>query len=186
VSVVYWIRLEDHFDMSSDGYIGVAVDFDSRLVRHRSITSRSDCHFGRAIRYHGWKNMLCDVIFSGADTECYALESNLRPDFQIGWNEAIGGCGGDRSEYIDYAARGKPVGNTKPRTGLENPFFGKSHNEETRRTQTIARSQSVIRTPDGIFFGFNSLARHLKVHKATAKNIALKQGWEIESKPALY
>jgi hypothetical protein len=186
MSVVYWIRLEEHFDMNSDGYIGVAIDLDSRLVRHRSITSRNDCHFGRAIRYHGWKNLLCDVVFCGTDEECYALETKLRPEFQIGWNEAIGGCGGDRSEYIDYAARAKPIGNKNPRYGQENPFFGKSHTTKTRQTQTIARSQSVIRTPDGIFFGFNSLAKHLRVHKATAKNIAIRQGWKIEDKPSLY
>jgi hypothetical protein len=186
MSVVYWIRVEEHFDMNSDGYIGVAIDLDSRLVRHRSITSRNDCHFGRAIRYHGWKNMLCDVVFSGADEECYALENKLRPDFQIGWNEAIGGYGGDRSEHINYAARSKPIGNRNSRHGKENPFFGKSHTVEVRQAQAIARAQSVIRTPDGIFFGFNSLARHLKVHKATAKNIAIKQGWKIESKPSLY
>jgi hypothetical protein len=60
------------------------------------------------------------------------------------------------------------------------------HTDESRQTQTIAKAQSIIRTPDGVFFGFSSLARHLKVHKATAKNMALKQGWKIENKPSLY
>jgi hypothetical protein len=186
VSVVYWIRLEEHFDMNSDGYIGVAIDLDNRLVRHRSITSRNDCHFGRAIRYHGWKNLLCDVVFSGSDEECYKLENQLRPEFNIGWNEAIGGCGGNRSKYINYAARAKPIGNRNPKHGQQNPFFGKSHTNESRKIQTIAKAQSVIRTHDGVFFGFSSLARHLKVHKATAKKIAIREGWKIENKPSLY
>lgn len=127
-----------------------------------------------------------NIVFEGSENDCYALEVKLRPKFQIGWNEAIGGSGGDKSVFIDYAARNKPVGNTKPKDGEKNPFFGKKHSSKSLEVNTRSHAKSVINTPMGVFYGFNTLARHLGVHKATAKKMALKEGWQIECKPEVY
>ena len=186
MNVVYWIHLPEHSDPCVDGYVGVAENFSTRLQRHFQITSRMDTHFARAIRLYGWKNLVKEVIFTGTSKECYVKEAELRPNFQIGWNEAIGGFGGDRSEHIDYAARAKPKGNTNPREGELNPFFGKTHSLKSVETIKRVKAKSVITTPEGTFYGFNDLARHLKVHKATAKKLAIKNGWEIHDQSEVY
>jgi hypothetical protein len=172
--------------MADQGYIGVATDFDSRMQQHYLKTSRGDTHFARAIRLYGWKHLQKNIVFEGSEADCYAFELKLRPKFQIGWNEAIGGYGGDKSQFIDYASRGKPVGNTKPKYGKENPFFGKKHLPETNAVNTRAHAHNLIKTPHGDFYGFNALARYLGMHKATAKKLAIKEGWQIERKPEVY
>ena len=186
MACVYWIRLDEHQDMKSQGYVGVAVDFDERMRRHYKITSCGDSHFGRAIRLYGWKNLLKEIIFEGTDEECYELEQTLRPAFQIGWNEAIGGEGGDRSEFIDYASRPKPVGNKNPRNKELNPFFKKIHTEESKLKMAKGNAKKVIHTPYGVFFGFNALGKFLGTHKATAKQQAISNGWKIEDKSEVY
>jgi len=178
--------LETHTNMGDDGYIGVAKDFDERMQRHYAITSRMDTHFARAIRLYGWKNLIKQVVFEGTEKDCYAFEESLRSKFQIGWNEAIGGHGGDRSQCINYDARAKPIGNRRPKHGVKNPFFGKKHSDEARAINSKRHAKVVITTPDGLFYGFSALARHLDVHKKTAKSMAYKRGWKIESKPEVY
>jgi hypothetical protein len=179
---VYWLRLEKHTDINQDGYVGVAFDFNVRMQRHLQITSKLDCHFGRAIRLYGWLNLIKEVVFEGSPEECYEYEKSLRPRFQIGWNEAIGGCGGDRSQYIDYEARDKPIGNKNKKHGDLNPFWGKTHSIEAIQKNSHSHAKSLIKTPHGNFYGFTSLGKFLSVHKLTAKKIAIKEGWEIESK----
>jgi hypothetical protein len=183
---VYWIRLPEHSNKKTDGYVGVAVDFDLRMKDHYRETSRYDTHFARAIRFYGWKNLIKEIIFIGTDEQCFKYEKSLRPKFQIGWNEAIGGCGGDRSKFIDYKKREKPVGNKNKKFGEENHFFGKKHSEASRQKNSIAQAKQVIVTPYGKFYGFSALSRYLKVHKITAKKIAIKEGWEIADKPEMF
>lgn len=181
-SCVYWLHLEKHKDINEEGYVGVALDFDKRMQKHLQITSKLDCHFGRAIRLYGWLNLIKEIVFEGTPEECYEYEKLLRPKFQIGWNEAIGGSGGDRSEYIDYKARGKPIGNTNSKHGELNPFWKKNHSIQSIQKNSYAHAKSLIKTPHGNFYGFTSLGKFLGVHKVTAKKTAIKEGWEIESK----
>ncbi len=185
-SCVYWIHLPEQNIKETQGYIGVAVDFDLRMKDHYRETSRYDTHFARAIRLYGWKNLIKEIIFIGTDEQCFKYEKSLRPQFQIGWNEAIGGFGGDRSQFIDYEKRGKPIGNRSKKLGKDNPFFGKHHSEITKQANSIANSKQVIITPYGKFYGFSALGRYLKVHKVTAKKMAVKEGWEIADKPEVF
>lgn len=186
IACVYWIHLHSHSDIYSEGYVGVAVDVPTRLNRHLNVTSKLDVHFGRAIRLYGWENLKKEIVFTGHEQECYKYEEKLRPSFQIGWNEAIGGKGGDRSKFINYSARAKPIGNKKSKIGKTNPFYGKSHSEDAKFLNRKSHALSTITTPDGIFYGFTSLAKFLGVHKQTAKKIALKEGWKIESKSKMH
>jgi hypothetical protein len=183
---VYWIRLPEHADVNNEGYVGVAADFDLRMADHYRETSRYDTHFARAIRLYGWKNLIKDIIFIGSDTQCYEHERTLRPRFQIGWNEAIGGSGGDRSAYIDYKSRAKPIGNRYPKAGKDNPFFNKKHSEEARKANSRSHAKQIIITPHGNFFGFSALGRYLGVHKATAKKTAIREGWQIDDKSEVF
>lgn len=183
---VYWIRLPEYTNVNNEGYVGVAADFDLRMADHYRETSRYDTHFARAIRLYGWKNLIKDIIFIGSDTQCYEYERTLRPRFQIGWNEAIGGSGGDRSAYIDYKSRAKPIGNRYPKAGKDNPFFNKKHSEEAKKANSRSHAKQVIITPHGNFFGFSALGRYLGVHKATAKKTAIREGWQIDDKSEVF
>ena len=180
--VVYWIRLKEHTDISKEGYVGVAIDFKNRMYRHKKITSNIDCHLSNAIKKYGWDNLIKEIIFEGSKEDCYKKEKELRSAFHIGWNEAIGGMGGDRSAFIDYKNR-IVHGWIYDKSGERNPFFNKSHSKESLRKISKNKCSAIITTPDGIFYGFNELARFYKVHKLTAKKMLLKnKEWVCEYK----
>ena len=180
--ILYWIRLESHSDIAVDGYVGVTFNFDQRMNEHLKFTSKLDSHFGNAISKYGWDNMIKEVIFEGSSEDCYAKEKELRPKFQIGWNEAIGGLGGDRSVFIDYKRR-KNQGWTYERNGEKNPFYGKEHSHESIKKMSKSKCKNIITTPDGIFYGFREVARFYKINKITAQKWASKKkDWSYENK----
>ena len=83
---LYWIRLPNHADPLTEGYIGVSNDPDRRLSEHQignSIVSKF-------IRKH--KISTFDVIKEGMSrAEALALELSYRPKPFVGWNQAEGG-----------------------------------------------------------------------------------------------
>ena len=90
-SYLYWIHLESHIDIYTEGYVGVSVDPDRRYVEHLKSGKgyyRSD--FRDALR-SGLTSL--SIIFYGSVGECYKLESHLRPGEFIGWNVGPGGVG---------------------------------------------------------------------------------------------
>ena len=89
MAVVYWIRLEEHDDINSQGYVGITKDFNSRMSRHRRLWTGP--HFKSAIIKYGWDNLIKDVVFEGSIEDCRLEEYRLRPDYDIGWNINIGG-----------------------------------------------------------------------------------------------
>jgi group I intron endonuclease len=180
--VVYWIHLKEHTDIAKDGYVGVSVNFKSRMYRHKKITPTLNCHFGNAINKYGWDNLVKEVIFEGSKDECYLKEKEFRNSFQVGWNEAVGGLGGDRSKFIDYKVR-KNLGWNYDTTGHNNPFFNKSHSLESLKKMSKTKCKAVITTPDGIFYGFRDLSRFYKINKITAEKWAnKKEEWICEYK----
>ena len=184
--VVYWIHLKEHTDIAKDGYVGVSVNLKSRMYRHKKITPSLNCHFGNAINKHGWDNLIKEIVFEGLKEQCYAKEKELRSSFQIGWNEAIGGNGGDRSNFIDYKNRINHGWNYN-KSGENNPFYGKNHNLETVNKMSITRCSAIITTPDGLFHGYSQVARFYKINKITAKLWdSKKEGWSYESKSEMY
>ena len=181
-SVVYWIRLLDHVDPSSQGYIGVTNDFNRRLKQHKVKTINNDSHFARAINKYGWNNLVKEVIFEGSSKDCYKKEFELRSKYHIGWNESIGGQGSDKSKFIDYKNR-ICHGWVYDKNGSNNPFYNKHHSNESKDKIAKNKCMSIITTPDGVFYGFNSVGRFYGIHKVTARKWAtFKQGWSYESK----
>lgn len=181
MTVVYWIRLKEHNDIATQGYVGVANNIKQRLNRHKTRTSKLDCHLANAIKKYGWDNLIKEIVFDGLAKDCYEKEKELRPNYQIGWNESIGGLGGDRSCFIDYKNR-KNLGWIYDKSGLKNPFYGKSHTKQSIEKMKLSKSKHKITTPDGVFIGFNSVADFYQIHKITAKKWASKlEGWSYES-----
>jgi len=182
MTVVYWIHLKEHTDITKEGYVGVASCFETRASRHKNLTATLDCHFGKAIRKYGWNNLVKEVIFEGTTEECFKKEKELRPYFQIGWNEAIGGLGGDRSFYIDYAKR-LNKGWSYDKNGENNPFYGRSHKSGSKDQMTKTKAKHIITTPDGVFYGFRAVGRFYGINKITAKKYAeILEGWSYVCK----
>ncbi len=91
-SIVYWAHLPEHHDVYTQGYIGITKQ--SALLRWRDHVSYSkketQLPFARAL--NKYPNIVFDIIVVGQNREyCEAIEAQLRPDLNIGWNINTGG-----------------------------------------------------------------------------------------------
>lgn len=92
MSYVYWIRLPEHTDNRTEGYIGVykGQDVKQRWNRHKrdaALGSKYIVH--KAIRKH--ENLVYEILFEGPYEGCLQLEEYWRPSINIGWNIHSGG-----------------------------------------------------------------------------------------------
>ncbi len=182
MNVVYWIRLQNHFDISKEGYVGVTSDYKKRMEQHSSKTKKLNCHFANAIIKYGWDNLIKEIVFEGNKDECFKKEKELRPHFQIGWNDSVGGFGGDRSKFIDYENR-LNKGWNYDKTKEKNPFWQKKHSIKSLKKMSKTKCRYIVKTPDGTFYGFRDAARFYKINKITARLwCGKKEGWSYESK----
>ena len=93
-AAVYWIRLTEHTDPNTQGYIGVSKRAHSRMRAHIAnclIGTHYNPHLLNAVNKYGEDNIVLDVILFGDEQFCYDTESMLRPSKGIGWNIAPGG-----------------------------------------------------------------------------------------------
>lgn len=79
MSTLYWLRLAEHTDVFSQGYVGVAKDLNKRLRAHK--------HRFKAI----WASIIASPLVIGSEDYCFNLEKKLRPTRRIGWNRSAGG-----------------------------------------------------------------------------------------------
>lgn len=84
--------MPDHSDVTIDGYVGVATNFEQRMFAHKSCAKigRNQTLYN-AIRKYGWENIVKEVILVADENYCLEVEKKLRPSERIGWNIAIGG-----------------------------------------------------------------------------------------------
>ena len=78
--VVYWLHDATCVCPWRHGYVGVTSRFERRIARHK-----------RENRFPDFK---VSILFRGTIEQCHALELQLRPNFQIGWNVVKGGRSG--------------------------------------------------------------------------------------------
>ena len=100
IAELYWIHLENHTDMFSEGYIGVTTlgTQESFLHHKRQATKKSSkTTITSAIRKYG-EQLIVECICLGEESYIYDLENKLRPSKGIGWNLAVGGDKPFRSE----------------------------------------------------------------------------------------
>ena len=90
--VVYWIHLPEHTDVATQGYVGIAKNFEQRMFAHKSCakTGKEQTLY-KAIRKHGWDNLTKEIILISNDDYCLEIEKKLRPTERLGWNIACGG-----------------------------------------------------------------------------------------------
>lgn len=89
---VYWIRLKEHTDFMTQGYIGVTSQCVlKRFSQHLYKSSKGfNLPLCNAIRKHK-SELLVETLLIGETEYVYDMEKRFRPSSRIGWNCAQGG-----------------------------------------------------------------------------------------------
>lgn len=124
---VYWIRLPEHSDFMTEGYVGVTKrGVDVRFDQHLRLAKR----FKRGIVYSNLRKysdvIICDILVEGSESYCYEVEQLIRPRTRIGWNNQRGGMSPDKQFMDDYSRRSDWINK------LRDFNLGKSHSIETK------------------------------------------------------
>jgi predicted GIY-YIG superfamily endonuclease len=86
---VYWMRLPEHTDMFSQGYIGISSDVKKRWKAH--FEKNGNVHFSRAAEKYGKDKIIKEMVLIADKEYCLEIEKKLRPTDKIGWNIVAGG-----------------------------------------------------------------------------------------------
>lgn len=91
---IYWIRLPEHIDIFTQGYVGyTAKSREHRFKKHceRINVKNRQTRLISALKKHGIKNVIVETILIGDEAYCLDVENNLRSTTNIGWNLGLGG-----------------------------------------------------------------------------------------------
>lgn len=153
-SCLYWIKLPEHTDPRSQGYIGVSVSGASRrMSKHKwDANNGSDFVVHRAMRKYGDKIELITLL--EADQEfCLMVERELRPTYRTAgtWNMSAGGelsqlgCkqSPERIEKRVSKLRGK-IRTKEQREAMSKAFTGVKRQQSTRDAMSARRKGAVV------------------------------------------
>jgi len=155
-ATVYWIRNKNHTNIREEGYVGVTLDLDRRLQRHKlAAVSGNHCNLNLANALIS-EEYEVERIFEGSEDDCYLKELELRPEWKIGWNIVPGGGRSSGRAFgmmmplefrmkASERMRGNKLaaGNNKPKTAehrkkISEANSGKSKSDEQKRKQSEA------------------------------------------------
>lgn len=130
-AVIYWIRLPEHTDIMSEGYVGVTQNFKRRMNEHyRDIKTGKHANpfLVNVANKYGWNNLIKEIVISGDEKFCYNHENDIRPIEKTGWNLSRGGHRGPGRK------KGSPGSPGKKRSLEDQMMFElrKKRKEETR------------------------------------------------------
>lgn len=121
---VYWIKRKEHSCVEKDGYIGITKNVHRRIDEHRKHYSGRSRVSNAIKKYDDIEHI---ILFEGLDKqEAIEIEKRLRPDDNIGWNITKGGGLPPSNKGLK-----KPKHSDRMK-GEKNPFYGKTHTEETK------------------------------------------------------
>lgn len=161
---VYWIRLPEHTDVFSQGYVGVTRHTAlRRFSGHKSEAVRhvNNSIIGNAIRKYGGELIvetlvICDIEYA------IGLEIKLRPEDKIGWNTVMGGglppiTYGDRMskekrEAVTSAKRGVPL-SEEARQRMRDAWKTREPSKLTREDRQMAIKKSSETKPAWTYAG---------------------------------
>lgn len=155
---LYWIRLPEHTDILSEGYIGVTgVSVETRFKKHVSSANTRDNRKGsriliNALIKYGYSSVIVETLVVGDRDYIYDLEYKLRPLERIGWNTIAGGVQSPASnpsvkERIGNSNRGK-VRTHKCKKLLSEKLKGRVVSEVTKQKMSKSRTgKSINRRP---------------------------------------
>lgn len=141
-------------EMTKKRYIGqTKFTIDDRFNRHLyNARKNSNSYFYNAIKKYGNENFIVELIEEVDDSllnerEIYWIKE-LNTLYPNGYNETIGGTGGDNSSHPNWIEGMKRRRSYK---GVENPMygkrgelspiFGKKHSKEVKKKQREARNR---------------------------------------------
>lgn len=92
---VYWLRLPEHTDMFSEGYIGITrkttqIRFDHHCRAVNSKKAKNSI-ISRAIKKYGKDGLVAETLVICEIDYAVDIEKKLRPSDGIGWNITKGG-----------------------------------------------------------------------------------------------
>lgn len=97
---VYWIRLPEHADVSTEGYVGITKNLKERIRAHKK--NRRKTILTSAAKKYSWENFVVDVVYENLSLqEALSIEATLRPEQLIGWNCQRGGELGVEGSWYD-------------------------------------------------------------------------------------
>lgn len=93
---LYWIRLPEHSDISTQGYVGITSNPKRRLTGHNhALASKKGTkrkgYSKKFVKHYDESSLLFEVVNCGSRDQIQQQEYMLRPDVGIGWNVAVGG-----------------------------------------------------------------------------------------------
>jgi group I intron endonuclease len=164
---VYWIRLHEHSDVKSEGYVGISNKPKRRFKEH--CKGERDGILSNAVRKYGAENLVLDVITEGISfQEAKRLEKELRPKMRIGWNVMTGGSVPPSNKGL------KRTSHSEKMKGKNNPFYGKTHSDEVK--QILSENMSGEKNP---FFGKKRPDHSKKMKEKTGKDYPKFRGFFI-------
>ena len=84
---IYWIRLPEHLDILSQGYVGISKNPVKRFKTHK--TRSNNPHLINVFKKY--QEVIMDIILESHEHYCKEIEEKLRPSKNIGWNIEKGG-----------------------------------------------------------------------------------------------
>jgi group I intron endonuclease len=128
---VYWIKRIDCTDIYSEGYVGISKNVKRRFNDHKRSKNRHSIVHNSILKYEDIE--IINVHENLSLEEAKTIEEKYRPKECIGWNLAKGGG-------VPPSMKGiKRPEHAKRMAGENNPFFGKTHTEETKRILRSAK-----------------------------------------------
>ena len=123
VGYLYWIRLPDHTDITTEGYIGITC----QTVVKRFNQHRNDARRDKARKKSVFKQILASNVELIVDTLLISdyeyvknMERLLRPESNIGWNRALGGA--SVAESLDFCRESQRAAMRKHWKEFPHPF----------------------------------------------------------------
>lgn len=162
---VYWIRLSEHNDIKSQGYVGLSNNpkrrFKEHLINENTILSN-------AIKKYG-NNIILDIVTENVSLEeAKKIEYDLRPKMRIGWNIMNGGSVPPSNKGIERPSHSERM------RGKNNPFYGKTHSDEVK--QILSENMSGEKNP---FYGKKRPDHLKKLKEKTGKDYPKFRGFFI-------
>ena len=91
-TTLYWLRLAEHTDIFTEGYVGVSTDPKTRIANHLTGNANSTVLSRNGIDRD---DVIVEQWEIPYDTHRF-MEAGLRPTYNCGWNVLPGGQGQGR------------------------------------------------------------------------------------------
>ena len=176
---IYWIKLEDHKDMTEEGYIGVSANIDRRFKDHlREMKNGGHTNpiLNNVFEKYGEDKIKMQLVLEGEEDYCYLMEQKLRPEKDIGWNIAIGGSKPPVSE-----SRGPDY--VSPLKGRKLPPFTAEHANLSKALKGKNNPRAKKIEVDGVIYeSITAYADAFKIKHVTAYGRAryYPENWGIK------